>query len=90
MSNIMDDKPRRGLGGKLALLAFYLFCAYFVWAMVRYCWVVSSVVPGPGAGPDDPGTLYGKLLGALAGGLVLGLVGLILAGIVWYTRPRHR
>ena len=29
-------------------------------------------------------------MGALLGFLVLGLVGLILGGIAWYTRPRRQ
>lgn len=32
----MDEKGQRSLGGKLALWAFYAFCFYFIWMMVRF------------------------------------------------------
>lgn len=80
----MDKKPRRDLGGKLALLAFWLFCLYALWAILRYFWVVSAVQPIPG---DVHGTFSGKLLDVLAGGIVLGGIALVLGAVVWYTRP---
>lgn len=85
----MEDKPLRSPGGKLALWLFYGWCGYFIWAMVRYFWVVSAIQVTPGVTLDgDMGTLSGKLMGALAGSLVFVVVGSILAGIAWYTRPR--
>ena len=45
----MDTKAKRGPVGKLALWAFYAFCAYFVWAMVRYWWIVGRIQSVPGA-----------------------------------------
>lgn len=87
----MEEKPVRGLGGRIALWAFYAFCFYFVWAMLRYFWIVSGVESPPGEGvAGDMGTLAGKLLGALLGFMVLGAVGSLLGAIAWYTRPRVR
>lgn len=85
----MEEKRTRGLGGRLALWVFYAYCGYFVWAMGRYVWVICHVnaVPGAQAGAEL-GSTTGKWLGALLGFLVLGIVGLILGCIVWYTRPR--
>ncbi|MGG8094150.1 cell division protein DrpB [Klebsiella aerogenes] len=84
----MDTKAKRGPVGKLALWAFYAFCAYFVWAMVRYWWIVGRIQSVPGASIDGEwGSTAGKWIGALLGFLVLGAVGLILVAIAWYTRP---
>lgn len=85
----MEEKANRSLGGKLALWVFYAFCSYFVWAMARYIWVMSNLqsVPVPGM-ESDLGSTAGKWLGALLGFVVLSLVGVILGGIAWYTRPR--
>ncbi|MEO3991262.1 cell division protein DrpB [Pseudocitrobacter cyperus] len=86
----MEETMTRGPGGKLALWVFYAFCGYFVWAMVRYFWVISEVETIPGATLDgEIASTTGKLLAALAGFIVLGIVGLILGGIAWYTRPRQ-
>lgn len=85
----MEQKNDRSLGGKLALWVFYAFCGYFMWAMVRYVWVVSKIPAVSGAVVEgDLGSTSGKWLGAFLGFLVLGAVGLILGGIAWYTRPR--
>ena len=86
----MEETMTRGPGGKLALWVFYAFCGYFVWAMVRYFWVISEVETIPGATLDgEIASTSGKLLGALAVFIVLGIVGLILGGSAWYTRPRQ-
>ncbi|ASV55965.1 MULTISPECIES: cell division protein DrpB [Lelliottia] len=85
----MEQNNTRGLGGKLALWAFYAFCGYFVWAMLRYLWVVSKIPSTPDLVMEgDLGSTSGKWLGAILGFLVLGSVGLILGAIAWYTRPR--
>jgi hypothetical protein len=85
----MEQNIDRSLGGKLALWLFYAFCGYFMWAMVRYVWVVSNISAVSGSVVEgDLGSTSGKWLGALLGFLVLGAVGLILGGIAWYTRPR--
>ncbi|MTD39298.1 hypothetical protein GIX45_11815 [Erwinia sp. CPCC 100877] len=87
----MEERPVRGLGGRIALWVFYAFCFYFIWAMLRYFWIVSGVDPAPGNGVSgDMGTLSGKLLSALLGFMVLGTVGALLGAIAWYTRPRSR
>jgi hypothetical protein len=84
------ERVTRGPGGTLALWLFYAFCGYVVWAMLRYIWVVSQIDPVPGATLDgELGSTTGKWLGALLGFLVLSVVGIILGGIAWYTRPRH-
>lgn len=84
-------RAERGPGGKLALWVFYAFCGYCLWAMLRYFWVVSQIDPIPGATLDgDWGSTSGKWLGALMGGMVLGLVGMLLGWIAWYTRPRQK
>ncbi len=82
MSEVMDAKPTRTPGGKLALWLFYGFCLYTFWAMLRYFWVVSDVTGG------EMASLGGKLLGALMGFLVLGTVAALLGGLAWYTRAR--
>lgn len=85
----MEHKRNRSLGGKLALWVFYAFCGYFIWAMIRYFWVISKVNAVSGSFIDgEIGSTAGKLLGALLGFLLLGSVGLILGAIAWYTRPR--
>nr|WP_159466251.1 cell division protein DrpB [Scandinavium goeteborgense] len=85
----MEERVKRGPGGMLALWVFYAFCGYVVWAMLRYFWVVSEIEPIPGATLDgEMGSTMGKWLGALFGFLVLSVVGAILGGIAWYTRPR--
>lgn len=85
----MEQNNTRGLGGKLALWAFYAFCGYFAWAMLRYLWGVSKIPAAPDMVVDgDLGSTSGKWLGAFLGFLVLGAVGLILGSIAWYTRPR--
>ena len=86
----MEDRIDRGPGGKLALWVFYAFCGYFVWAMGLYIWVISDVQSIPGATIDgEIGSTSGKWLGALLGFLVLSIVGGLLGGIAWYTRPRQ-
>lgn len=86
-----DENVARSVGGKLALWVFYAFCAYFAWAMIRYVWVISHIESIPVAGlENDLGSTGGKWMGALLGFLVLGVVGLILGGIAWYTRPRRQ
>lgn len=82
----MEEKPVRGPGGRLALWAFYIFCFYSLWAVLRYVWVVSSIDPPPGAGMAD--AMGDRILNALSGLLVLGLTGAVLGLIVWITRPR--
>lgn len=78
----MEQNIDRSLGGKLALWLFYAFCGYFMWAMVRYVWVVSNISAVSGSVVEgDLGSTSGKWLGALLGFLVLGAVGLILGGI---------
>ncbi|MFN1127609.1 cell division protein DrpB [Lelliottia nimipressuralis] len=85
----MEQNTTRGLGGKLALWAFYAFCGYFAWAMLRYLWVISKIPSAPDMVVEgDLGSTSGKWIGAFLGFLVLGAVGLILGGIAWYTRPR--
>lgn len=85
----MDTRTKRGPGGKLALWAFYAFCGYFLWAMARYWWIVGRIQSVPGAGIDgELGSTAGKWIGALLGFLVLGMVGLVLGAIAWYTRPQ--
>ena len=87
----MEERATRSLGGKLALWEFYAFCVYFVWAMLRYVWVISHIESIQVAGFESSlGSTSGKWMGALLGFLVLGLVGLILGGIAWYTRPRRQ
>lgn len=84
-----ETRATRGPGGKLALWVFYAFCGYFVWAMLRYVWVVSQIDPIPGATLDtELGSTAGKWLGALLGFIVLSVVGALLGGIAWFTRPR--
>lgn len=86
----MEETMTRGPGGKLALWVFYAFCGYFIWAMVRYFWVISEVETIPGATLDgEIASTSGKFLCALLGFIVLGIVGAILGGIAWYTRPRQ-
>ena len=85
----MEERMNRGPGGRLALWVFYAFCGYFVWAMVRYVWVISAVETIPGATIDgEIGSTSGKWLGAILGFLLLSIVGALLGGIAWYTRPR--
>ncbi|WP_330984461.1 MULTISPECIES: cell division protein DrpB [Enterobacterales] len=85
----MEERATRGPGGMLALWVFYAYCGYFIWAMLRYVWVVIQFDPIPGTTLDGAmGSTFGKLIGALLGFLVLGIVGSILGGIAWYTRPR--
>lgn len=86
MSQLMDVKPSRDPGGRLALWLFYGFCLYSVWAMVRYFWVVSAVDPG---GAGELGSSSGIWLGALWGFLVLGGICALLGVLAWYTRPRQ-
>lgn len=87
----MEERATRSLGGKLALWVFYAFCVYFAWAMLRYMWVIGHIQSIPVAGFESSlGSTSGKWIGALLGFLVLGLVGLILGGIAWYTRPRRQ
>jgi hypothetical protein len=87
--DVMDTRTKRGPGGKLALWAFYAFCGYFLWAMARYWWIVGRIQSVPGAGIDgELGSTAGKWIGALLGFLVLGMVGLVLGAIAWYTRPQ--
>lgn len=87
---MLDERASRGPGGMLALWVFYAFCGYFIWAMLRYVWVVSQIDPIPGAMPEgELGSTMGKWLGALFGFLMLSVVGAILGGIAWYTRPRR-
>ncbi|ECG8260104.1 hypothetical protein FO131_17325 [Salmonella bongori] len=82
-----EEKVTRSLGGKLALWVFYTFCGYFIWAMTRCVWLMSTVQNEPVHGPNGiPGSATERLLNALS----LGVVWLILAGIVWYTRPRQQ
>ncbi|WP_277600488.1 cell division protein DrpB [Escherichia albertii] len=81
----MEERLSRSPGGKLALWAFYTWYGYFVWAMARYVWVMSRI---PDAFESDLGSTAGKLLGALVGFLFMALVGALLGGIAWYTRPR--
>lgn len=89
-SLLSKESAKRGPGGTLALWVFYAFCGYFVWAMLHYFWVVSQIDPIPGATLEgELGSTTGKWLGALLGFLVLGMVGAILGGIAWYTRPRR-
>ena len=86
-----EERATRGPGGRLALWVFYAYCGYFIWAMLRYFWVVIQFDPIPGTTLEGSlGSTTGKWLGALLGFLVLGCVGAILGGIAWYTRPRHR
>lgn len=85
----MEERIERGLGGKLALWVFYAFCGYFAWAMMHYIWVISDVQSIPGATIDgEMGSPSGKWIGALLGFIVLSIVGALLGGIAWYTRPR--
>ncbi|KFC13209.1 hypothetical protein GTGU_00048 [Trabulsiella guamensis ATCC 49490] len=86
----MEDRVKRGPGGKLALWVFYAFCGYFVWAMARYFWVISQVQAFPGATLDgELGSTIGKWVGALLGFLVLSVVGVVLGYIAWVTRPQQ-
>ncbi|WFU97685.1 cell division protein DrpB [Escherichia fergusonii] len=86
----METRTSRSPGGKLALCAFYAWCIYFAWAMVRYIWTISSLQSAPIAGfESDLGSTSGKWLGALLGFMIFALVGAILAGIAWYTGPRN-
>ncbi len=86
----MDEKGQRSLGGKLALWAFYAFCFYFIWMMVRFFWVVSDIQAPPGAAADwSMATTSGQWLSALLGAGVLGAVGMLPGAIAWYTRPRE-
>jgi hypothetical protein len=89
-SLFLTERLSRGPGGTLALWLFYAFCGYFIWAMLRYGWVVSQIESIPGTTLEgELGSTEGKWLGALLGFLVLSVVGAILGGIAWYTRPRH-
>ena len=73
---------------KAGVMGFLRFLRYFVWAMVRYWWIVGRIQSVPGASIDGEwGSTAGKWIGALLGFLVLGAVGLILGAIAWYTRP---
>jgi hypothetical protein len=86
-----ETPVERGPGGKLALWVFYSFCGYCIWALLHYVWVVSQIDPIPGATLEgELGSTTGKWLGALLGSLVLGVVGMILGWIAWYTRPRRK
>ena len=77
------------LGGKCVVFAFDTWCGYFVWAMARYIWVMSRIPDAPVSGfESDLGSTAGKWLGALVGFLFMALVGALLGGIAWYTRPR--
>lgn len=84
-NNIMDDKTKRSLGGMLALWAFWIFCAWFIWGLLNDIWLPgppSSVAKGTrGAASAEGFTSFSSVL-------VLGLVGVILGAIAWYTRPR--
>lgn len=89
-SLLREERAARGPGGTLALWVFYAFCGYFLWAMLRYFWVVSQIEPIPGATLEgELGSNTGKWLGALLGFIVLSVVGAILGSIAWYTRPRR-
>lgn len=58
--------------------------------MGHYIWVISDVQSIPGATLEgEMGSTSGKWLGALLGFLVLSIVGGLLGGIAWYTRPRR-
>ncbi|KNC90554.1 cell division protein DrpB [Trabulsiella odontotermitis] len=84
----MEERVKRGPGGKLALWVFYAFCGYFVWAMARYFWVISQVQIVPGTTINgELGSTAGIWLGALMGFIVLALVGGVLGYIAWVTRP---
>ncbi|MBJ3814729.1 hypothetical protein F9C28_07290 [Shimwellia pseudoproteus] len=90
MSQVMDEKPTRDPGGRLALWLFYGFCLYSVWAMGRYFWVVGGTDPATsGAGASELNSATGIWLGALCGFMVLGGVCALLGALVWYTRPRR-
>ncbi len=52
-------------------------------------WVMSRIPDAPVSGfESDLGSTAGKWLGALVGFLFMALVGALLGGIAWYTRPR--
>jgi hypothetical protein len=86
----MEERASRGPGGMLALWVFYAFCGYFIWVMLRYFWGLSQIDPIPGTMLEgDPDSTMGKWPGALLSFLVLSVVGAILGGIAWYTRPRR-
>ncbi|MGZ0720086.1 cell division protein DrpB [Kluyvera cryocrescens] len=87
----MEERMNRGPGGRLALWVFYAFCGYFVWAMVRYVWVISAVETIPGATIDgEIGSTSGKWLGAILGFLLLSIVGALLGGILVLVLVRLR
>ena len=82
----MDTKAKRGPleSWRYGLLRF---CAYFVWAMVRYWWIVGRIQSVPGASIDGEwGSTAGKWIGALLG-FGAGAVGLILGAIAVHASP---
>lgn len=78
----MQQKATRSLGGALALWVFYAYCAYVAWAMIHTLWDIATFHPTDAA--------HDRWWEALPGFLQLGLVGVMLGGIAWYTRPRRR
>ncbi len=86
----MKIKRVRGPGGKLALWAFWLFCLYFLWNVVQILWTISrTAAPSAGSLHETGMAEPAQWLLALLSLLTFGAVGLMLAGIAWYTRPRE-
>lgn len=74
----MEHRAVRGLGGRLALWLFLIFCIYFIFSLLTTLWTLIN-------GESDVGSWFAALFAVL----VLALVGVILAAIAWYTRPRN-
>lgn len=86
----MKRKNVRGPGGKLALWAFWLFCAYFLWNIVQNLWAITRTSVSPAGLLQESGTAEpAQWLLALLSLLTFSAVGLMLGGIAWYTRPRE-
>ncbi|MEA1065311.1 cell division protein DrpB [Erwinia sp. HR93] len=87
----MEEKPTRGLGGRLALWAFYACCCYFLVSLARYLMSASSDESDTGS---NVYFTFHSLIHGAAGALFKysgpGLVAVTLGMIAWYTRPRGR
>lgn len=81
----MEDRAKRSLGGMLALWVFWIFCGWFFWSLLNDLWMASQPA---GFMKGARGAAGRNGFNIVSSALVLGLVGMILGAIAWYTRPR--